>query len=203
MRTGILLCLFFGFCLISTTSFKAKETTVDDKTLLDIVANHPQMALYNYEFQRAIIKCTVTKFGKATHGINYNPTVYASRSGDKSTHGLKVFKLYVKDNNAYAYNNVQPEGQTLVKATWYSEKMHKQVQQGKMFPLNNSTYLKPTLGAEYFIMLKATTVSYATDQGWIYGIVSADGKSVIEKGLIKSCMGCHDESKEDRMLHAR
>ena len=51
-------------------------------------------------------------------------------------------------------------------------------------------------------MHKSNSKEYATDSGWVYGVVSADGKTVLQKGLIASCMKCHDQSRTDRMLGA-
>ncbi len=175
---------------------------IEDKVLLDIVANHKNLTLYNYALKMALVQCSAYKPGDPPR---YRSTVFTSRSDDTSTHGLKVFELYVKNDNAYAYqySQPQPEGQTLVKATWHSKEIQNPAENQRVLKVNDSVYLQPTTPSEYFIMFKSNNTLYATDEGWIYGIVSEDGKEVINKGLIKSCMSCHDASKHDRMLHAQ
>ena len=38
-----------------------------------------------------------------------------------------------------------------------------------------------------------------TDDGWVYGTVSADGKTVTSAGRVDSCMRCH-ETRKDRVF---
>ena len=39
-----------------------------------------------------------------------------------------------------------------------------------------------------------------TDDGWIYGTVSADGKQVTSSGLVQSCMDCHQHAPHGRLF---
>ena len=39
-----------------------------------------------------------------------------------------------------------------------------------------------------------------TDAGWVYGTVSADGKTVTAAGKVESCMKCHQDAKHDRLF---
>lgn len=51
-----------------------------------------------------------------------------------------------------------------------------------------------------FIMTKLDPRTPDTDDGWVYGTVSPDGKRVTTSGRVTSCMECHRESSHDRML---
>lgn len=51
-----------------------------------------------------------------------------------------------------------------------------------------------------FIMLKMDPKTPNTDGGWIYGTVTADGKSVTSSGRVQSCMGCHQEAPHGRLF---
>ena len=39
-----------------------------------------------------------------------------------------------------------------------------------------------------------------TDEGWVYGTVSADGKTVTSAGRVQSCMNCHQDAPHDRLF---
>jgi len=51
-----------------------------------------------------------------------------------------------------------------------------------------------------FVMLKKDPATPDTDEGWVYGTVSADGKTVTSSGRVESCMGCHREASRDRLF---
>ena len=197
MKSKILLFLFTG---ISFMLFSFKQKEIEDKVFLDIVATHEKLPLFNYAVKMAAVD---TRPFNPNDKITYPPTVlFNSRSNDSTTHGKKIFKLFTKNDSNYAYDVSQPEGQTLVMQTWLSEKIHAPLGDGKSLRTGNTDYLKPTATKNFFIMHKSNSKEYATDSGWVYGVVSADGKTVLQKGLITSCMKCHDQSRTDRMLGA-
>jgi hypothetical protein len=59
---------------------------------------------------------------------------------------------------------------------------------------------KASKQADLFIMLKLDPKTPGTDEGWVYGTVSPDGKKVTSAGKIESCMKCHQEAKGDRLF---
>jgi hypothetical protein len=54
--------------------------------------------------------------------------------------------------------------------------------------------------AGLFIMYKAAKDTPGTDEGWVYGTVSADGKTVTSAGRVASCMGCHKRAAYGRLF---
>jgi len=54
-----------------------------------------------------------------------------------------------------------------------------------------------------FIMFKMDPKTPETDQGWVYGTVTADGKQVISAGRVVSCMRCHERAPNDRLFGPR
>jgi cytochrome P460 len=54
--------------------------------------------------------------------------------------------------------------------------------------------------ADLFIMLKLDPETKDTDQGWVYGTVTPDGKKVTSAGRVESCMKCHQQAKHDRLF---
>ncbi len=54
--------------------------------------------------------------------------------------------------------------------------------------------------AELFIMYKTDVATPGTDNGWVYGTVTADGKTVTLAGRVMSCMACHQDAPHDRLF---
>jgi hypothetical protein len=57
--------------------------------------------------------------------------------------------------------------------------------------------------ADLFIMMKLDPQTLGTDNGWVYGTVTPDGKTVTSAGRVESCMKCHQETKTDRLFGLR
>jgi hypothetical protein len=66
------------------------------------------------------------------------------------------------------------------------------VRDGKVF--------KAAKQGDLFVMLKLDPKTPGTDDGWVYGTVSPDGKTVSSAGRLESCMKCHVEAKTDRLF---
>lgn len=135
-----------------------------------------------------------------------------SASKDDETHGRKIYFLFAKHQRAYLglAEKPQTEGQAIVKESWTPEEATPE--EFKQFQLD-AAYNTPIpfvrLGdklykagkqRELFIMLKLDPKTEGTDQGWVYGTVMPDGKTVTAAGRIESCMGCHAQAKKDRLF---
>src|SRR5262249_31112928 len=53
---------------------------------------------------------------------------------------------------------------------------------------------------DLFVMVELSGDHTDTDDGWIYGTVSPDGKTVSSCGRVESCMGCHVEARKGRLF---
>jgi hypothetical protein len=53
---------------------------------------------------------------------------------------------------------------------------------------------------DLFIMLKLDPGTPDTDNGWVYGTVTPDGKTVTSAGRVESCMKCHLKAPHDRLF---
>ena len=51
-----------------------------------------------------------------------------------------------------------------------------------------------------FIMYKMAPDTPGTDAGWVYGTLSADGKTVTSAGRVASCMDCHASAPHDHLF---
>ncbi len=53
---------------------------------------------------------------------------------------------------------------------------------------------------DLFVMTKLDPKTPDTDEGWVYGVLSPDGKTVSAAGKIESCVRCHSTSQGDRLF---
>jgi len=51
-----------------------------------------------------------------------------------------------------------------------------------------------------YIMYRAAAKAPDTDDGWVYGTVTADGKTVTSAGRVQSCMSCHISAPHGRLF---
>jgi len=68
------------------------------------------------------------------------------------------------------------------------------------YALKDDKVFKGTKQADLFLMYKVDAATPDTDQGWVYGTVTPDGKTVTSAGKVQSCMACHAEAKVDRLF---
>ena len=154
---------------------------------------------------------------------NPEETILASRSLDGSTHGRKLYYLYVRDASTYlasgpeiplARRATNPVGQVLVKEGWHP------VEHPSVGPTANSQWSVPEgvdprhiamLGdrfyvrgdqADLYMMYRMATDTPGTDAGWVYAVVSPgpDQPRVLNSGMIESCVDCHRRAEHDRIL---
>ena len=136
-----------------------------------------------------------------------------SASPDAKTHGQKFYTLYAQHRSEYLALDRTGRvtvGQAIVKETWLPE-INKPVPDPSGGPTdvvtgderdirkgdNWHTAGKPS---GLFVMMKLDPKTPGTDDGWVYGTVSADGKTVTSAGKVESCMKCHQDARHDRLF---
>jgi hypothetical protein len=134
-----------------------------------------------------------------------------SRSSDETTHGQKLYSLFAKNRDAYmaAPGMAAPVGQVIVKQSWAPEeakdvKAVPEITLGDFNPYakRDGKVYKASKLVGLYIMMKLDPKTADTDEGWIYGTVTADGETVTSAGRVESCMKCH-ETKKDRLFGLR
>jgi hypothetical protein len=111
---------------------------------------------------------------------------------DAGPHSRKLYFLYVKDHVAYSSpDDIQPNGQVLVKEGYVPEEAGTDESGATQFRCGKRTDL--------FIMIK-TDKEEGTDAGWIYAVVTPDGRRVDYAGRLESCMRCHQDAGPSRMF---
>jgi hypothetical protein len=208
--------LFFLVIMVAVffLSLSFRTLTVDDE-LIRISQEYNTYTLYsssedpnspNYKW--AISLCEPMY----SHGV-YGDTLHISAPGEnKSPHGNKLYKLYIKDWEAYSKKTgPQPEGQVLIKEVWnvravdFDNDSIGNYTLPVMRSLNDGLMYTPTTRKQLFIMYK-TAATQENDNGWWYGIVDiekgAEKATVIESMKINRCVKCHAETKYDRIFGA-
>lgn len=148
-----------------------------------------------------------------------------SQSTSDATHGKKLYFLYARKPSEYrnhiwrlSSNTKQraPLGQVLVKEAWHPIKKKKleparigntppatkssNPHNSKPFAVHGQDKYHAGDKKGLFIMFKTLESTPGTDQGWVYGTVSADAKRVLSVGRLKNCMQCHREAAYDRQI---
>jgi len=191
-------------------SFAAAMKPFGEK-LLDVAKKYEQFGRVDDEARWAPLDCRAPNPG----------TVAFSASNQADTHGKKLYSLFASDHQAYVQvkaNKLAPVGQTIVKESWipeetkapksnepHSRKLNAKGQYGqdlvdRFFPYvqKDGKWFKASKKAGLFVMMKFDPKTEGTDEGWVYGTVSADLKQVTSVGRVASCMECHVKAKYDR-----
>jgi len=206
----------------------ADEPTTDSSAqdgfetrLLEIAQSYQTFHRVNFDYRWAPVNCAhYTAFMLAGA-----PRMSVSNSADSATHGRKIYALFAKDmidKTYYEEHGPNPVGQVLVKEAWVPEDVtdtgervqavtrmitvrHEGVekkQEDRYVPFaqcDGRTYHAKEK-ASLFVMYKLDSQTPATDLGWVYGTLTADGKTVTSSGRVESCMNCHKDAPHDRLF---
>lgn len=145
------------------------------------------------DWNRAISSCAF--FGSG-------PALNQSDAASGSPHGMKIYQLWAKDANAYllAAKEAQPIGQIIVKESFTAREASSEEVTTSFYAERDGKKYKPDEPADLFIMFKGDPATPGTDEGWVYGILTADGKQLISSGSIKTCVDCHRQARHDRVF---
>jgi hypothetical protein len=181
--------------------------------MLDVAKKYEQYGRIDDELRWAPGLCRAPIAG----GVKF------SDSKDDTTHGRKLYSLFAGNRDAYFFlgqKKTAPIGQVIVKESWVPEetkapesarpqsKTHKvkSAPGGEVtdhfFPyvLKDGKWYKASRRAGLYVMMKYDPKTAGTDEGWVYGTVSADLKQVTSIGKVASCMECHTKAKFDRQF---
>jgi hypothetical protein len=150
------------------------------------------------------------KFGRFDGHLRVSPEQCAaprpsmSKSDDTKTHGKKLYYLLAKDPDNYVDGKEQKPGQVIVKESWKAQLAKSVYGPDVVKDPDDRKHYEPAYRSDLYIMLKLDRKTANTDEGWVYGTVTADGKRVTSAGRVESCMACH-QGKEttDRMFGVR
>lgn len=179
-----------------------KDTAVNaerfHEPLLDIAKGYKKFAAVDPDARWAPQRC-------AAFQPRSQPGPRFSNSKDAETHGRKLYFLFAWDKTTYVGLEDKPVavGQAIVKESWApveDKTVRKEdLPAASVIDKDGKVYRAGKQGA-LFIMLKLDPKTPETDNGWVYGTVTADAKTVTSSGRVESCMSCHKEAKHDRLF---
>jgi hypothetical protein len=198
--------------------------------LLEIARSYESYGMPNEEMRLTEVMCAVAPSRPIQGLTTAGHVAKASSVPDSSPHGKKLYFLFVKEPRVVGLPgetrpvSVEPVGQVVVKEAWVPE----EVRDGERpaGPGDMRRKLKVRRGGQWveeevafdpyvrrddrlyrakekaglFIMFKADPGTPGTDEGWVYGTVTPDGKQVTSAGRVESCMGCHRDAPHDRLF---
>jgi hypothetical protein len=184
-----------------------------DSRVLEVARNYESYGRLDGQYRWAPVFCSAPR----------DPRPSFSASPDAETHGQKLYSLFVKEmpSETLTYTvpgKPSPVGQAIVKESWVPEavaekegdlkavrrtiRVGKEQREDVFFPYarkGGRLYLASRKSA-LFVMLKLDPATPETDEGWVYGTVTADGTHVTASGRLESCMGCHRDAPHDRLF---
>jgi len=189
--------------------------------LLEIAATYTEYGRVDDQWRWAPIVCDA---------LPQTPALRVSASKDSETHGRKLYSIFAKMSNRGCYftkGQTSPIGQVIVKESWLPEvvtdkdqylqplirkvKVHAKDAKDSTETVEMEDRYVPYVrkdGRLYhaakqgplFIMFRMDPKTPDTDEGWVYGTTTADGKEVISAGRVESCMNCHRKAPHDRLF---
>jgi hypothetical protein len=153
-----------------------------------------------------------------------------SDNGYGPTHGRRLYSLFVKDRQLGPYDESytmegkpSPVGQVVVEEAWVPDEAIKdgkpitsierrvrlpdasQEERNDYLPYGwlEGRWYRATRKMGLHIMFKLDPKTPGTDAGWVYGTVSADGKTLGPVGRVATCMACHRDAPHDRLFGLR
>jgi hypothetical protein len=203
----------------STAEEATAQRRVFEDRLLEIAASYETFGRVTPIANWAPAPCAAPR-------IPLTPEVTFSRSTDGGTHGAKLYSLFAKDplqwDDYVMKDQPSASGQVVVKESWVPEEVEDdgkppepvrrkvKVRQGDGLVEQEDSFVPYARkdGRLYhakekgplFVMFKMDPRTPGTDEGWVYGTVTADGKQVTSAGRVESCMQCHQGAPHDRLF---
>jgi hypothetical protein len=205
---------------------KSEKTATDpvQKELLKIAAEYKTWGRVDDEMRWGMPDCVAPRPGQ----VYWSASKDEGTHGQKL---YSLFARRWLDYVSHAQCQSVPVGQAIVKQSWVPEEITKPSEKpGEEIDYRKVIYtpdpsLKPkawlemesfypylwkgdkvykaTRQADLFIMLKLDPCTPGTDEGWVYGTATPDGKKITSMGRIESCMKCHLTAKSDRVFGLR
>ena len=192
-------------CTVATTAPSIAESDSQVQTdadlrrrLLEIAANYKGYEKADGRMRVAVVYCAApTGIPKAQYQF--------SRSDDANSHGKKLYLMYAAKidpiTGSYTSGKLQREtDQVIVKESWLAERAKEDDRFSETVAGANGERYKPGAKGPLFAMFQVDQKNPLSDDGWVYGTLTPDGKTITGIGRITNCMACHQKAPHGRLF---
>jgi hypothetical protein len=202
----------------ASASVGSPEASADVGTIVNDAKQHPALLAIAGQYG-SFARADGTHWSQLDCRAPPDDPAHLSSAAEGTAHGRKVFVLRLFDFETYARETggrapapstarlgqgrpVPGVEQALVKVSYEPTEDAAKAQPfaGIAPAVHQGKRYYPGEQKDLFVMYRPTDKSVATDDGWLYGTVSPDGKRVSSAGLVKSCMGCHEKAPNGRQF---
>ena len=191
-------------CTAPTPAPSVAETELQVQTvadlrrgLLEIAANYKGYEKTDNRMRVAQVACAMPTLPKSEYRF--------SRSDDANSHGKKLYQMYAAKidpiTGSYTPGNLQTKtGQVIVKESWLADAAKEDDYFSKTISGANGQRFKPGAKGPLFAMFQVDAKDPRSDEGWVYGTLTPDGKTITGIGRIANCMACHQKAPHGRLF---
>jgi hypothetical protein len=140
----------------------------------------------------------------------FHPEHRLSRSDDEGTHGRKLYTLYAlkcePGPGSYVRQSRPNDAlepvtrQIIVKESWVAEESKRGEHALTDVVGPGDKRYKPGAKGPLFVMYQTDPQDPHADDGWVYGTLTPDGKTVTGVGRLENCMKCHEKAPHGRLF---
>jgi len=139
-----------------------------------------------------------------------------SLSDDEMSHGRKLYFLFAaqihEKTGEYLPSRSYPDliaagvyDHVIVKESWVAKPCEpdKQIPDGESPQVakgNDGKHYRAGEKGPLFVMFQTAPDTPGTDDGWVYGTLTPDGKTVTSVGRLENCMSCHQKAPHGRLF---
>lgn len=199
-------------CTVSSTTpsddrqgsneLKKNDDSAQRAKLLEIAANYRKYEQVDGRMRMAPVLCAPALPPRPEHRL--------SRSDDESTHGKKLYTIFAAKvdsiRRTYTGETLLPgkpqplTDQVIVKESWLAEEL-KKGEGENLSPIGPDGKLyKVGAKGPLFVMYQTDPKDPNSDEGWVYGTLTPDGKKITGIGRLENCMSCHQKAPHGRLF---
>ncbi len=190
-----------------SNELKKGDDLVQRAKLLEIAANYKKYEKVDGQMRFAPAPCAAPLPPNAVAKSEYR----MSRSDDESTHGRKLYTLFAAKIDPFSRDYAEETlagkkrpltDQVVVKESWLAEEIKPMKPD---FPPayvvgKDGKHYRPATPGPLFVMYQTDPKDPNSDDGWVYGTLTPDGKTVTGVGRLQNCMNCHQKAPHGRLF---
>ena len=185
-----------------SNELRKNDDSAQRAKLIEIAANYHKYEKVDGQMRMAPVLCAPA--------LPPRPDYRLSRSDDEATHGKKLYTLFAAKvdlitrtytGEARFAGNKQPlTDQVIVKESFIAEELKKGEENFHSPAGPDGKRYKAGAKGPLFVMYQTDAKDPNSDDGWVYGTLTPDGKTVTGVGRLENCMSCHQKAPHGRLF---